>query len=274
MKVFKNPEDYREHFSRLVAIERAEELQAQQEEMASLSGQAREARGRCILDMIASDKGPWLGGRRLIKLRRHDIPENEIGPSDTVMISRDHPLRDGLQGIILEKTGSGFIVVLDAPLPAGWRRVRLDLLSNEITYARMLSALKNAPEGLFPMDFLLGKKSPVVRAERLSAPAYLNPSQAKALALAMGTRPVFLVHGPFGTGKTLTLVEIISFALRHGERVIACGDSNVATDNLLEGLMRKGFEPVRIGHPAKVSSGLISRCLDALVETHPEYGAC
>ncbi len=274
MKVFGNPEDYREHFSRLIALERAEEVQAQQDEMANLSGQARQALGRCVLDMTASDKGPWLGGRRLIRLSRAGMPENDIGPSDTVMLSRDHPLRDGIQGVVLEKTKAGFTVVLDAALPPGWRRVRLDLLSNDITYARMLSALKNAPAGLFPVDFLMGKGKPRVRQEKVSVPERLNPSQAGALGLAMGTKPLFLIHGPFGTGKTLTLIEIIACAVRHGERVIACGDSNVATDNLLEGLIRKGLEPVRIGHPAKVSPGLVSHCLDALVEAHPEYGAC
>ena len=274
MKVFRNPEDYREHFSRLVALERAEEVQAQQEEMAQLSGEARQARGRCVLDMSASDRGPWLGGRRLVRLTRGDTPENEIGPSDTVMVSRSHPLRDGVQGVVLERTGRGFTVVLDRSLPPGWRRVRLDLLSNDITYARMLFALKNVGAGLFPVDFLLGKEKPVIRAEKLSTPGYLNRSQTKALAMATGTRPIFLVHGPFGTGKTLTLVELITCAVRYGERVIACGDSNVATDNLLEGLIKKGLEPVRIGHPAKVSPGLVSRSLDALVEAHPEYGVC
>ncbi len=274
MKVFRNPEDYREHFSRLVVLERAEEVQAQQDEMANLSGLERQAMGRCVLDMIASDRGPWLGGRRLVRLRRADMPDCEIGPSDTVMLSRDHPLRDGIQGVVLEKTGSGFVVVLDGPLQAGWRRVRLDLLSNDITYARMLSALRNAPAGLFPVDFLMGKEKPAIKEENLSAPNQMNPSQTKALRLAMGTRPLFLIHGPFGTGKTLTLVEIIACAVRHGERVIACGDSNVATDNLLEGLIRKKLEPVRIGHPAKVSSELLPYSLDALVEAHPEYSVC
>ena len=274
MRVFRNPEDYREHFSRLIALERAEEVQAQQDEMANLSGQARQDLGRCVLDMAASDKGPWIGGRRLISLRRAGMPENDIGPSDTVMLSRDHPLRDGIQGVVLEKTKGGFTVVLDAALPSGWRRVRLDLLSNDTTYTRMLSALKNAPAGLFPVDFLTGKEKPHIRPEKLSPPEHLNSSQTSALSLAMGSRPLFLIHGPFGTGKTLTLVEIIACAVRHGERVIVCGDSNVATDNLLEGLIRKGLEPVRIGHPAKVSPGLLSHCVDTLVEAHPEYGTC
>jgi len=274
VRVFRDPEDYREHFSRLVVLERAEELRTQQEEIAHLSGEARQARGRCVLDMSAEDRGPWLGGRRLIRLTRMVMPETEIGASDTVMVSRSHPLMDGLQGVVLERTGNGFVVVLDGPLPAGWRRVRVDLLSNDITYNRMLFALRHARAGLFPMGFLLGKENPTVRAESLRAPGYLNQSQAKALSLAMGTRPMFLIHGPFGTGKTLTLVEIVACAVRYGERVLACGDSNVATDNLLEGLIKKGLEPVRIGHPAKVSPGLVSHSLDALVEAHPEYGTC
>jgi predicted DNA helicase len=274
LKVFKDLEDYREHFSRLIALERAEEMRSQQEEIARLSGEARQALGRCVLDMRAEDRGPWLGGRRLVRLTRKEMPESEIGASDTVIVSRIHPLKDGVQGVVLERTGNGFVLVLDGPLPHEWQKVRVDLISNDITYLRMLSALKRVSAGLFPPDFLLGKEKPAVRAENPCAPGYLNESQARALALAMGTRPMFLIHGPFGTGKTMTLVEVIECAVRRGERVLACGDSNVATDNLLEGLIKKGLEPVRIGHPAKVSPALVSRSLDALVEADPEYGAC
>ncbi|MEO0146342.1 MAG: IGHMBP2 family helicase [candidate division WOR-3 bacterium] len=270
--VFENPEDYRKHFSRLIMLERSEEMRAMREEILRLSGEERQATGRCVLDMSLSDKGPWLGGRRLVYLFRADMPETEIGPSDMVMVSRGRPLTEGIAGVILKRTGNGFVVVLDSPI--SWSKVRVDLLSNDITYERMLFALKNMEGGLFPLEFILGKSEPLIQEEAIRIPDHLNPSQAKALMLAMGSRPIFLIHGPFGTGKTLTLVEIIAKALERGERVLACGDSNVATDNLLEGLVKKGLEPLRIGHPAKVSPHLVSHSLDAMVEAHPEFGKC
>lgn len=34
--------------------------------------------------------------------------------------------------------------------------------------------------------------------------------------------------------------------------VLACGDTNAAVDNLVEGLVKKGMRVVRLGQPAKV----------------------
>ena len=43
-------------------------------------------------------------------------------------------------------------------------------------------------------------------------------------------------------------------APRRAERtgpILACGDTNAATDNLVEGLMARGMRVVRLGQPAK-----------------------
>jgi hypothetical protein len=34
--------------------------------------------------------------------------------------------------------------------------------------------------------------------------------------------------------------------------ILACGDTNAAVDNLVEGLVKKGMRVVRLGQPAKV----------------------
>ncbi len=51
------------------------------------------------------------------------------------------------------------------------------------------------------------------------------------------SRPdVAIVHGPPGTGKTTTLLEVILQAVRKEVKVLACAPSNVAVDNLAERL--------------------------------------
>ena len=79
-----------------------------------------------------------------------------------------------------------------------------------------------------------------------------------------------VVHGPPGTGKTTTLVELVRRAVARGEVVLAAAPSNAAVDNLLEKLLAAGLEPVRVGHPARVAEHLRGRALDVLVESHPD----
>lgn len=70
-------------------------------------------------------------------------------------------------------------------------------------------------------------------------------------------------YGTFSSFQTV--VEIISQSVRSGLKVLCCAPSNVAVDNLLEGLARNKTNPVRLGHPARVHRELQKHSLDALV---------
>jgi len=99
----------------------------------------------------------------------------------------------------------------------------------------------------------------------------LNDDQQDAVHRAMTREPVALVHGPPGTGKTRTIVEIIRQLVARGDRVLATAASNLATDHMAEVLMAAGVEVVRLGHPARVTDEVVSRALDTLVEAQPIY---
>eukprot|EP00897_Mesotaenium_endlicherianum_P003105 jgi/Mesen1/2822/ME000172S01972 len=97
----------------------------------------------------------------------------------------------------------------------------------------------------------------------------LNASQLAAVEAAM-CRRVTLWQGPPGTGKTRTLLRFILAAKMSGAgKILACADSNVAVDNLLEGLLDLGVKVVRIGHPVKVKESLREATLEAQVAQHP-----
>jgi superfamily I DNA and/or RNA helicase len=100
--------------------------------------------------------------------------------------------------------------------------------------------------------------------------AALNEPQLDAVAFALAAKDVAVIHGPPGTGKTTTVVELIRQAVARGDRVLACAASNHAVDNLLEKLLAAGERPVRLGHPARVVPELRDRALDILVEKHPD----
>ena len=54
-----------------------------------------------------------------------------------------------------------------------------------------------------------------------------------------------LIHGPPGTGKTRTLVEIIRQEVRSGNKVLFSAASNTAVDNMCERLQMAGLNIVR-----------------------------
>ena len=67
----------------------------------------------------------------------------------------------------------------------------------------------------------------------------------------------------------LTLTFISTGALARGQKsnkVLACAHSNVATDNLLEGLLAQGVRVVRIGRPTNVRTALWNHTIDARLQ--------
>jgi hypothetical protein len=63
----------------------------------------------------------------------------------------------------------------------------------------------------------------------------LNQEQQVAVTHALLADDLFCIHGPPGTGKTRTLIEIIRRSAQAGRTVLVCADSNQAVDNLVAG---------------------------------------
>ena len=66
------------------------------------------------------------------------------------------------------------------------------------------------------------------------------------------------VQGPPGTGKTRTLLAFMEVMVNTPSLpipfapILACADTNAAVDNIVEGLVERGVNVVRLGQPAKV----------------------
>lgn len=123
----------------------------------------------------------------------------------------------------------------------------------------------------------LSASSPVAPPPPSPAPSFADDSQRAAILGALRQR-IALVQGPPGTGKTRTACRLILAAVkqqqqqsgfRQHDRVLACAFSNVAADNLLEGLRGLGVRVVRVGTPTMVRPSLRAATLDAAVSTDP-----
>jgi superfamily I DNA and/or RNA helicase len=98
----------------------------------------------------------------------------------------------------------------------------------------------------------------------------LDDSQAEAIETAVGQR-LTMIQGPPGTGKTHTAVHLLSALIEMGRGpILACAESNVAVDNLLEGLLDLDVKAIRLGRPVKVRESLREATLDAQVSSHPK----
>jgi hypothetical protein len=97
----------------------------------------------------------------------------------------------------------------------------------------------------------------------------LNGSQMHALQQATTNR-VTLVQGPPGTGKTAVACQIVEQWVRNrsfgGSGVLCCSDSNIAVDNMLDGLVKKGINCLRLGRPESTSPHLLQYSLDGMLE--------
>ncbi len=282
-------ENKKSHFfklAKLVEIEREEEMKRHEEEIKNMSGPEREGKGRAILHLKGRDEGTGLGGKFLIKFLRQrqgeTLPDTEISIGDLVMLSKDDPLReDNPTGTVSKKTNYSITVAFDNE-PPGFlygKGLRCDLYVNDITYQRQLEALSRvvesenerveslAKKALKKQDIEFGEKRENIKFFNEN----LNPSQRQAVGKALSAKDYFLIHGPPGTGKTVTCVEVARQLVEEGEDVICTADSNTAVDNLVEWLAEAGEKVVRVGHPARVTPTLRSHTLDEIVQQNEKY---
>lgn len=233
-----------------------------------------ERHGETLLDLAITDYRSGLGGRFLVSFvkrnRTLDLPWNRFRVGSPVLLSADDQPEDyWLNGIVSAKNNRSIEIALD-DWPDG-DRFRIDMSADEITRARQLSAL-NAIEKAKGRtaqlrDILLGEREPRIDEVRaLEIGDELNDAQKQSIQFSMASRDFSIIHGPPGTGKTTTVVELIHQAVRKGEKVLACAPSNTGVDNLLERLAMRDIRVVRIGHPARVQELLQRHTLDAIVE--------
>lgn len=268
---------YQRHFKRLIDLERLEEISFHLNEIHAISGIQREKKGRALLGLSARDQGRGLGGIYLVKLNRSTaLPDTEIGVGDLVIVSTARPTGKEAQAVVMEKGNTHLVVAYQDPPPAYVfrKKVRLDLFANDVTFRRMKEALFSLQEGALLTQLLLNRyeaAGDLPLPELTSIQKQLNAHQQKAVQHSVASRDFFLVHGPPGTGKTTTLVEVILQHVRKGRKILATADSNTAVDNMVEKLIALKASVIRIGNPARLNPSILSVSMDQLIQDDTDY---
>ena len=285
---FTRSQDHHEAYLPLIQWELDDELDATDERLRNWSRAKLAAHGLALFDLRARPDG-WLFGQRIVKLEldgRADMGQHRFRQGDIVMLSRGDPIGEKpIEAIVSDRSRNRIRIVMPE-LPSGVRSGywRIDRAANKVAFDRMRDALNSIfeEEGGAPLrDLLLGLVHDPVGTAGLgpelgganrrpaSRPEGLNESQKVACGAAISQR-LTLIQGPPGTGKTHTAVRILqSWSSQNAGTILAVADSNVAVDNLLEGLLGLGVSAVRLGQPVKVRESLREATVDAQMESHP-----
>ena len=286
---FPRSQDHFERFNRLIGWELEDEMSAVEERLRKWGRDRLVENGITLFDLEGRNDG-WLFGERVVKLftRGEALPHHRFRHGDIVILSRKNPLKEKvIEGTVLSRSRKFIrIVVNEQPTKIRSDTWRLDRGANRVAHDRMAAAIESLfgdESSTLLRELIYGQvrdmDSSASRSanlggiqKRLMAQANhsgnLNTSQSKAFANAMEYR-LSLIQGPPGTGKTHTAVRILgAWARNDAGPILAVADSNVAVDNLLEGLLDQGVKAIRIGQPVKVRESLREATMAAQMEEH------
>ena len=222
------------------------------------------ARGVALIRLMVEDPvSTGLGGRALVTLKPqhavHGLTAHRFTPGDIVSL-RSSDTKSGVEGIVYRAGEKNVVVAFDEVPETLDPPLSLVMLANDITFQRRRDAITNlrkntqAGETTRMVNVLFHGLQPAQAPPRAMPPVpperRLNESQEAAIDMALRSQDVAVVHGPPGTGKTTTVVEMVRRAVELGEKVLACAPSNIAVDNMVERLAKLKLNVVRVGHPA------------------------
>ncbi|XP_045870917.1 DNA-binding protein SMUBP-2 [Meles meles] len=266
----------------LLELERDAEVEERRSWQENISPKELQSRGVCLLKLQVSSQRTGLYGRLLVTLEPRRcvaaaaLPSNSFTSGDIVgLYDEGSQLATGILTRITQRSvtvafdeSHDFQLSLDRE-----QTYRLLKLANDVTYKRLKKALitlkkYHSGPACSLIDVLFGGSAPSPASEIQPLP-FCNPcldaSQKEAVSFALSQKELAIIHGPPGTGKTTTVVEIILQAVKQGLKVLCCAPSNIAVDNLVERLARSKQRIVRLGHPARLLDSIQQHSLDAVL---------
>jgi ATP-dependent RNA/DNA helicase IGHMBP2 len=153
-------------------------------------------------------------------------------------------------------------------------RFGVDLLYDEQTFRDMALAMKQVKalkpdHPSFHLAYLFYDSELHPESNRPPTQSFhsksLNPSQNEAVNAALFAQDVSIIHGPPGTGKTTTLIQLIKKLVLEGEQILVCAPSNAAVDWITYLLAEQKVSVIRMGHISRIDRNVLDNTLESLV---------
>lgn len=270
------PEEYKNKLINLIMHERNFEKEEMEKKLIELL-QNHESNGENTIRNIS--------GRRIhkfpitVKFKKDEKINTDINELDTVLVSDENHPEKILKGQVYEKRSNSILVVFDNEKILEWGipdKARIDLFVRDSEYMKMIENLnlyKQNPNIFMALQYALNNLNPPNKKRIKYINFYdkhLNKSQKRAVIRSLKSEDFFLIHGPFGTGKTTTLVELIRQEAKN-HKVLVTADSNAAVDNIVERLMPTKLNITRIGNEHKINYKVRKTTLNFKFKNHPKY---
>ncbi|MFN0201643.1 MAG: AAA domain-containing protein [Bacteroidia bacterium] len=275
------------HYQKLLKIEQEEDRVQYQENVAKRSLKEQCANGVAWFPLAMKRMYIGMAERIVMEVER------------TTHLGRQHVFQTGslislfgvenekpigmIHGVVQFIKGNEMKIVLntdDFPSQITGLRMGVSLDFDDKTYKEMYSALdhlqlaKKDTRLAELREVLWGTKEPKFSKWQIPYEhQYLNQSQCRAVQKCLEAHDVAIIHGPPGTGKTTTLVQVILETVMREQQVLVCAASNTAVDLLVLKCSEKGMNVIRLGNPARVEEELQHQTLDARITQHQDYSA-
>ncbi|PRP84909.1 hypothetical protein PROFUN_07563 [Planoprotostelium fungivorum] len=265
------------------------------------------ASGFILVDLHATEEGS-IWNEFLIKFYRErgqPIGFHKFEVGESIIISRmSHrgvsTVENTFDGVISSQGKREIIVSFkNPPKDPQFSSWRMDVGPNFISHDRMMAALhklkdKPSAEVTTLKNMIMSEDKDIEREASTRSSLFtssdihnlprdfhawsLNQSQRDTVKKILGRR-LSLIQGPPGTGKTHTTVQLVRVLLHilknksEGKRVpiLCAADTNVAVDNLLEGLCNAKIHCLRIGQTEKIRREYKDNSVEIQVKKHPRW---
>uniref|UniRef100_A0A9L0T8C6 Immunoglobulin mu DNA binding protein 2 n=1 Tax=Equus caballus TaxID=9796 RepID=A0A9L0T8C6_HORSE len=269
----------------LLELERDAEVEERRSWQENISLKELQSRGVCLLKLQVSSQRTGLYGRLLVTFEPRRCVSSAVLPSNSFtsgdIVGLYDAANEGSQlatGILTRITQKSVSVAFDESHDCQLSldresSYRLLKLANDVTYKRQKKALitlrkyhSGPASSLIEVLFGASAPSPASEIGPLTfCNASLDASQKEAVKFALSQKELAVIHGPPGTGKTTTVVEVILQVVKQGLKVLCCAPSNIAVDNLVERLAQCKQRILRLGHPARLLESIQQHSLDAVL---------